>query len=58
LLMKYETIDSDQIDAVMNGREPGEPKDWSNKSDVPPSSPASTSDDKDASSGTTAEQTH
>ncbi len=58
LLMKYETIDSDQIDAIMNGREPGEPKDWSDKSDVPPSSSASSADDKDASSGTTAEQTH
>ncbi len=28
-LMKYETIDSDQIDDIMNGREPREPKDWS-----------------------------
>ncbi len=28
LLMKYETIDSDQIDAIMDGREPGEPKGW------------------------------
>jgi cell division protease FtsH len=28
LLIKYETIDSDQIDAIMEGREPGEPKDW------------------------------
>ena len=29
LLMKYETIDSDQIDAIMENREPGEPKGWS-----------------------------
>ena len=28
-LMKYETIDSDQIDDIMAGREPREPKDWS-----------------------------
>ncbi|MFB0962072.1 MAG: ATP-dependent zinc metalloprotease FtsH [Pseudomonas sp.] len=28
-LMKYETIDSDQIDDIMSGREPREPKDWS-----------------------------
>ena len=28
-LMKYETIDSDQIDDIMTGREPREPKDWS-----------------------------
>ena len=28
-LMKFETIDSDQIDDIMSGREPREPKDWS-----------------------------
>ncbi len=28
-LMKYETIDSDQIDALMEGREPPPPSDWS-----------------------------
>jgi cell division protease FtsH len=28
-LMKYETIDSDQIDAIMNGEQPGPPRDWS-----------------------------
>ena len=28
-LMKYETIDSDQIDDIMEGRDPREPKDWS-----------------------------
>ena len=47
LLMKYETIDSDQIDAIMEDREPGEPKDWSNnsdKSDTPPSSEGESSD--------------
>ncbi|CDF86289.1 ATP-dependent zinc metalloprotease FtsH [Pseudomonas knackmussii B13] len=27
-LMKYETIDSDQIDDIMAGREPREPRDW------------------------------
>jgi cell division protease FtsH len=27
-LMKYETIDSDQIDAIMNGKTPGAPKGW------------------------------
>lgn len=27
-LMKYETIDSDQIDDIMNGREPREPRGW------------------------------
>ncbi|MBT2341661.1 MULTISPECIES: ATP-dependent zinc metalloprotease FtsH [Pseudomonas] len=28
-LMKYETIDADQIDDIMAGREPREPRDWS-----------------------------
>ncbi len=27
-LMLYETIDADQIDDIMSGREPREPKDW------------------------------
>ena len=27
-LMKYETIDADQIDEIMEGKEPGPPKDW------------------------------
>ena len=31
-LIKYETIDSDQIDAIMKGEEPGKPKDWDNDS--------------------------
>ena len=46
LLMKYETIDSDQIDAIMEGREPGEPKGWSddNSSSTPPSSPEASDD--------------
>lgn len=38
LLIKYETIDSDQIDAIMEGREPGEPKGWDDKSSTPPPS--------------------
>ena len=39
-LMKYETIDVDQIDAIMEGREPGDPKGWSddNSSPTPPPS--------------------
>jgi len=56
LLMKYETIDSDQIDAIMEGREPGAPKDWTDSSSEPPSS-SSASSDSDAS-GETAEQLH
>jgi cell division protease FtsH len=30
-LLQYETIDTDQINAIMEGREPGPPKDWSNQ---------------------------
>ena len=36
-LLKYETIDSHQIDAIMEGREPGPPKDWSDSDATPPS---------------------
>lgn len=32
-LMKYETIDSGQIDAIMEGREPGPPSDWTGDDD-------------------------
>lgn len=35
-LMKYETIDSEQIDDIMAGREPREPRDWENGSGNPP----------------------
>jgi len=47
LLMKYETIDSNQIDAIMEGREPGEPKGWSDSSSTPP--PSAEAPDTDAS---------
>ena len=33
-LIKYETIDTDQINAIMDGREPGPPSDWSNDDDA------------------------
>lgn len=35
-LMKYETIDSEQIDDIMAGRQPREPRDWENGSGTPP----------------------
>jgi cell division protease FtsH len=57
LLIKYETIDSDQIDAIMEGREPGEPKDWNDRSSTPPSASAESDDDK-APSGKPADQLH
>tara|TARA_R110001606_G_scaffold361754_7_gene515195 strand:+ start:93213 stop:95114 length:1902 start_codon:yes stop_codon:yes gene_type:complete len=47
LLVKYETIDSEQIDAIMEGREAGAPKDWTDSSSTPPGN--STSSDSEAS---------
>ncbi len=35
-LMKYETIDSEQIDDIMAGRTPREPRDWSGGTGTPP----------------------
>ena len=47
-LMKYETIDAGQIDAIMEGKEPGPPKDWSDDDTGPTSStPASKSSEDD-----------
>ena len=50
-LMKYETIDVGQIDAIMEGREPGPPEDWSDDDTGPssnaPSGKASEDDDPD-----------
>ena len=36
-LMKYETIDVGQIDAIMEGKEPGPPSDWSSSDSSGPS---------------------
>jgi cell division protease FtsH len=55
LLIKYETIDSDQIDAIMEGREPGEPKDWKDQSQTPSSGASSIEAD---ASGKPADQLH
>jgi cell division protease FtsH len=35
-LLQYETIDREQIAAIMAGREPGPPRDWRPRSDNPP----------------------
>ena len=35
-LMKYETIDKDQVDRIMAGEEPGAPKEWVEPDDEPP----------------------
>ena len=47
-LLKYETIDADQIDDIMNGKPPRPPKDWEESS----SDDASSDDSKDSSEGT------
>jgi len=38
-LMKYETIDAEQIDDIMAGREPGAPKDWDDSVSREPDKP-------------------
>ena len=50
-LMVYETIDAGQIDDIMSGREPREPKDWgsTDSDDTPQSSPDAAQDDSSAS---------
>ena len=34
--MKYETIDVAQIDTIMEGKEPGPPRDWGDDGSTPP----------------------
>jgi cell division protease FtsH len=46
-LMKYETIDINQIDALMEGRDPGEPKGWSDDNSSTPPPAAEASDDSE-----------
>jgi cell division protease FtsH len=58
LLIKYETIDSAQIDAIMEGREPGEPKDWADRNDPPSASAAGDEADNKTASGKPADQLH
>ncbi|MBN2647091.1 MAG: ATP-dependent zinc metalloprotease FtsH [Thiotrichales bacterium] len=41
-LMKYETIDREQVERIMRGEDPGAPKDWTEESTQPPSPPAET----------------
>ena len=44
-LMQYETIDSEQIDAIMEGKKPNPPSDWTSGPTEPPSDPESSSGD-------------
>jgi cell division protease FtsH len=46
-LMKYETIDKDQIDDIMAGQEPRPPQDWSDQ--IPPTGTSPTGQAKDTS---------
>ena len=48
-LMKYETIDSDQINDIMEGREPRPPAGWDDSSDSDPGGGEAAKEDKDAS---------
>ena len=47
-LMQYETIDSEQIDAIMEGRRPNPPSDWSDGPSDSPSDPEASSPNDDA----------
>lgn len=38
-LMLYETIDAEQVEAIMAGQKPEPPKDWTDKSGKPPAEP-------------------
>ena len=46
-LMQYETIDSEQIDAIMEGRKPNPPSDWSDGPSDSPSDPEASSPNDD-----------
>lgn len=48
-LMKFETIDSDQIRDIMEGRDPRPPAGWDDDSQARPGGGASSKDDKDVS---------
>ncbi|WP_319381386.1 ATP-dependent zinc metalloprotease FtsH [Thiomicrorhabdus sp.] len=47
-LMKYETIDKDQVDRIMRGEDPGAPKDWVEPDDE--ITPSSSNDQKEKKS--------
>jgi cell division protease FtsH len=47
-LMQYETIDSEQIDAIMEGRKPNPPSDWSDGPSDSPSDPEASTPNDDA----------
>ena len=50
-LMKYETIDSDQVKSIMDGHEPDPPKDWEDTPDTNPPDDGSATAESDAAAG-------
>ncbi|GMR16706.1 MAG: ATP-dependent zinc metalloprotease FtsH [Gammaproteobacteria bacterium] len=50
-LMKYETIDADQIKDIMDGNDPRPPKDWSNDDSSPDDNSSSATKKEDKKSG-------
>ncbi|TCO75100.1 ATP-dependent zinc metalloprotease FtsH [Chromatocurvus halotolerans] len=50
-LMLYETIDADQIEDIMSGRPPREPKDWDSSDKDGPSGKAAAADEVDVADG-------
>ncbi|HET7664431.1 MAG TPA: ATP-dependent metalloprotease, partial [Rhodanobacteraceae bacterium] len=56
-LLQYETIDSKQIDDIMQGRRPGPPADWDKPATPPPSPSESGSDPNRGKVGDPAHQT-
>ena len=55
-LLQYETIDSEQITAIMEGRTPGPPKDWQKSGEPPRNGGAPSGDKASAPIGGTATQ--
>lgn len=49
-LIKYETIDAEQIKDIMAGKVPGPPRDWDGRDAEPPADKAEKGDEKSASS--------
>ena len=55
-LLQYETVDAEQISAIMEGRTPGPPKDWQKPADTGQSGPANVGSKPAAPIGGTATQ--
>ena len=55
-LIKYETIDAKQMDAIMEGREPPPPEEWTSGDSTPPATGGETESDDQADVGDPAQQ--